>query len=458
MITSDNNCGKNFSELGYWGREITDREKEDLEKIANCKISNLENSRNLLIFPHSLSQTRDKIQENLIFSLDTDKLITYNIMGFIGVNETQLTIRSRFATGEKDYFLHYMLQKVFSINLFDLKHQTEEEEVFDFLLYLFPLYLKKALRQGIFKEYQQRHYNDANVRGNIEVNRHIRQNIPFAGKVAYRTREHSFDNSMTQLVRHTIEHIKKHPWGKNVLSGDVDTENSVSQIIAATNSYHAQHRLKIIQQNLRPLQHPYFFEYLPLQKICLQILRREGMKYGREKDQIYGFLFEGAWLWEEYLNTILSKEGFTHPENKKGLGRISLFEDGSGHRYPDFYKAKNIVLDAKYKRLENAKKVSSVDNNDLHQVVTYMFILLAKKGGFVFPVENEKQFESKLATLNGYGGIMKLFGLIIPNNKNSFKDFCTQIQNSENNLIREIDNFHNICENQISVTLDKHTY
>ena len=30
-------------------------------------------------------------------------------------------------------------------------------------------------------------------------------------------------------------------------------------------------------------------------------------------------------------------------------GRISLFKDGSGSRYPDFYK-EGIVLDAKYKR------------------------------------------------------------------------------------------------------------
>ena len=105
-------------------------------------------------------------------------------MGFVGVNDTKITIKSRFAKNcDEDYFLHYMLQKVFSINLFDLKHNTNTESIFDFLLYLFPYFLKRAVRQGIYKEYTKHEYNDANVRGVIDVSRHIRQNIPFSGNL-----------------------------------------------------------------------------------------------------------------------------------------------------------------------------------------------------------------------------------------------------------------------------------
>lgn len=81
----------------------------------------------------------------------------------------------------------------------------------------------------------------------------------------------------------------------------------------------------------------------------------EEVKYGETDEEICGILFDGAWLWEEYLNTILQKEGFKHPENKKHKGGIYLFEDHSGIRYPDFYKD-GIVLDAKYKRFESYEK------------------------------------------------------------------------------------------------------
>ena len=51
-------------------------------------------------------------------------------MGFIGVGDLQIKIKSRFDEGRDDHLLHYMLQKVFSFNLFDLHHNNEKEDVF----------------------------------------------------------------------------------------------------------------------------------------------------------------------------------------------------------------------------------------------------------------------------------------------------------------------------------------
>ena len=114
---------------------------QNLAKIADIKIKDLklDDNPNLLIFPRDLSQYGDKISESNIISLQGDKISTGNIMGFVGLGDTQLDIRSRFAQDDgRDYFLHYMLQKVFSINLFDIKHTSNKEQIFDFLMYLFP--------------------------------------------------------------------------------------------------------------------------------------------------------------------------------------------------------------------------------------------------------------------------------------------------------------------------------
>ena len=256
------------------------------------------------------------IYDEIIFSLHGQKLTTGNLMGFVGINGSELTIQSRFAIDKHDYFLHYLLQKVFSFNLFELKHRSNKENIFDFLIYLFPFFLKKALGQGLFKEYQKKSYNDANVRGNIDINSHIRNNIPFNGKIAYRVREHSYDNKITQLVRHTIEFIKRHRFANGVLTSSNDIQSCVLQIVQATPTYDYNSRKSVINLNLRPLVHPYFSEYKDLQKICLQILRYEGLKFGEKDDKIYGLLFDGAWLWEEYLNTVLKDCNFIHPMNK----------------------------------------------------------------------------------------------------------------------------------------------
>ena len=131
------------SDSRYWYNfDDYDVVKKDLVCISNKQIGNLtlEDNPNLLVFPRDLHRYGDEISENCIISMRDDEISTGNIMGFVGVNDTQLDIKSRFAkVDEDDYFFHYMLQKVFSINLFDIKHTTRKEDIFDFLLYLFLL-------------------------------------------------------------------------------------------------------------------------------------------------------------------------------------------------------------------------------------------------------------------------------------------------------------------------------
>lgn len=429
LRTTDNNCGV----------EIENGFIPDFEKIANKKISSLisEVNPNLLVFPNDLNQYGDNISEEHIFTLHNNTLVTGNIMGFIGINESEITIQSRFAKNNKDYFLHYMLQKVFSINLFDLKHGVKNETIFDFLLYLFPFYLKQALRQGLYKEYHKQAYNNSNVKGGIEFNRHIRQNTPFIGNVAYKVREHSYDNKITELIRHTIEFIRIHKFAQGILNFDLETQNCVNEIIQATPKYEQRERLKIINQNLKPFSHPYFDKYKELKKICMQILRYEGLKYGREQDKVYGLLFDGAWLWEEYLNTFLDKIGFKHPKNKMSEGAIYLFNNSKGKRYPDFWK-ENIILDAKYKRLTDKK----IDRNDMNQIISYMYVKKAQIGGFVIPSDNDEYRAKQISIgqLNGFGGDVKIWTLSIPQQSESFSDFCDQMKKNEmliTNIIEE---------------------
>ncbi len=449
MSTTDNNRGKLVSELGF-----KPENEEDLLYISNRTVKDLAEIDNLLIFPQSLNaEYKDIEAKDYVFSLHPKtqgdyELHTGNVMGFIGRNNTQLTISSRFYPGNDDLFLHYMLHKVFAINIFDLEHSKDLDPIWDFLLYLFPYYLKKALNQGLFKEYQRKEYNDANVKGPIDITRHIRINNPFMGKIAYRTREHSYDNSITQLIRHTIEYIKLHKFGNGILCNNSDTQNAVNQIIYATPTYEKNSRQKIINQNIRPLNHPYFTEYALLQKICLQILRQEGLTYGNEKDKVYGLLFDGAWLWEEYLNIILQGKEFKHPQNRAKTNKQFLFEKSEGVIYPDFYKESkpSIVADAKYKHIEktNFSETDEYGRKDLYQLTTYMFRFKAEMGFLLFPISeqqlsNEATFE-KLYKFheNSYPGKIMKLGLKIPQKIESLKSFSDALKESEVKFLEKI--------------------
>ena len=432
------------------GKEISMSEIEDFLPLANKDIRKLcEENERLLVFPHSLDMSNDKIEYNPLFEVEdykkeTLKVKTGNIMGFIGSNGKRMRIRSRFDQNENnDFFRHYMLQKVLSYNLFELNYGSSQDNVLNLLELLFPTFLHKALAQGIYREYRKYEHNDANIRGVIDFSRHIRHNIPFQGKVAYNTREHTADNDVMQLIRHTIEHINRQQFGRSILTANKDVAGDVQLIYSMTSSYNRNERQRVIMRNLRPVSHPYYTDYRPLQQLCLQILRHESIMYADNDNEICGLLFDGAWLWEEYIWKLLEGKGFKHPNNKKREGGKCIFTNNKGIRYPDFYD-KNIVLDAKYKRFEDYSDAAGVGRDDIHQLVTYMYMLPRKNSGFVFPHTIDCNNQSPLE-LKGYGGSMYMFGIEISKNTTDYKVFCEEMKIAENAFLERIKKETTLC-------------
>ena len=432
-LTDNNGLGQTFQR----------KDVAALFPIADKTIAELcRENENLLIFPFSIETSDDRIGESSVMSIlntadpDTVRISTGNVMGFIGVGNLQVKIKSRFDDGRDDYLLHYMLQKVLSFNLFDLSHNNEHEDVFDFIMFMFPYFLKSAMRQGVYREYQNYEHNDANLKGTINIGRHIARNVPFVGNIAYSTREYSHDNNMTELIRHTIEFMRTKKYGQSVLNIDRETVENVKTIVEHTPLYNKGERSSIISKNLRMKTHPYYTEYRPLQTLCLQILRMEEVKYGESDDEICGILFDGAWLWEEYVNTILHPLGFVHPQNKQSKGRKYIFDDGSGAIYPDFYN-EDMVLDAKYKRLGGYEKVAQVGNPDIYQVITYMASLHVEKGGFVAPLE-KKQERPPISRLKGRTATLSIFGIEISKTATSYANFCEQMKEMEATFVKSL--------------------
>jgi 5-methylcytosine-specific restriction enzyme subunit McrC len=437
--TTDNNGGKRLSEISP---DVGDDAIKVLYRIANKNIQDLvEDNPNLLLFPPKFEGNSDKIEDEHIFDFDGVSLRTGNIMGFLCAGDTQISITSRFQRGNNDNFLHYMLSKVLSINMFNFKHLTTNDSYLNYLIFVFAYYLKRIVKEeGIYKEYQQHIYNNPNLRGAIDVNSHLKKNMPFAGRVAFRTREHWLDNHITELIRHAIEYVRKQPLADSILNSDNNIKQSVSAIVFATPSFNRNERQKIIYQNVRPINHPYFTGYSILQKICLSILRREKMSYGAENKKINGILFDGAWLWEEYLAKILcDKLELKHPENKLGSGRIPLFKDNNKcPRFPDFYNdEQKIVLDAKYKR--------NIDpRNDINQIVTYLYCKRYAHGCFIMPKDSKGQeVYEKYGCLKGYDGIIHLLRLYI-SKEIPLDKFCSEMIGNENELIEVI---HTLLQN-----------
>ena len=415
---------------------------EEYPKLSNLlldrTLESLSQDERVFIFPNDLKNSPDLEKDQKIFETINQKIKTGNVIGFLGCGQERLTISSRFSSESDDYFLHYLLQKVLHINLTSLDVAlSREDRLYQLLMYLFSKYLQAALRKGLYKEYHRFSHNDSHVKGVIDVRNHIKKNLPFTGNIAYTTREFTYDNPLMQLVRHTIEYIKNQKSiGQGVLDNLSTSRENVAEIVRVTPSYKLADRAKIIRENQsKLLRHAYFHEYRKLQELCLMILNQEKHGLGYQDQKIHGILFDIAWLWEEYVHTLLPKD-FIHPRNKEKLGGISVFSVGKRKVYPDFYQEElKIVLDAKYKKLELTEK--GINREDLFQLISYSYILKAEKAGLVFP-SKDKVVDNEIGKLAGYGALLKKWSIQIPQNFSSYREFCEMMENSEEIFKRNI--------------------
>ena len=364
----------------------------------------------VLVFPPTLGDSEDLDEGQVILERSGEGIRTGNVMGFIGMGDDELTICSRFSgDDEDDYFLNHMLQCVFAPNVVDLRVSFgTRESYFDLLPLLFPEYLARAVARGILRAYVRRDHDDSHFRGTLDVGRYIARDVPFAGRIAYSTREYDSDNPVTELVRHTIEHLEASPLGLGrLLSKTPEVTDAVAAVRAATPRYSRGDRRRVIEANRKaPVRHRYYSGYLELQRLCLAILTHRWVSLRGDSGKAHGILFDGAWLWEEYVNTLIGR-GFFHPRNRVKEGGQHLFAGGNGLVYPDFISAGNgprIIADAKYKPRENVR------SGDYLQILAYMYRFDSSLGLFLYPDSAGSQDVEDVST----GDLFLLQGANIP--------------------------------------------
>ena len=175
------------------------------------------------------------------------------------------------------------------------------------------------------------------------------------------------------------------------------------------------------------------------------ILQNQKHKFGDGHRKVYGILFDGAWLWEEYINSLIG-DMFYHPMNKSGTGKQKLFNGGIGSIYPDFIgknPADRVIADAKYKPIDN------IGNKDYLQVLAYMFRFDSKRGYYLYPdstesgdkclMMNEGSTYERNVSARKDICITKL-GLRVPSESLNYNEFTKQINHSEKEFINTIKN------------------
>lgn len=353
-----------------------------------------------------------------VFVKDTD-IVLFRKLGsqwftgnFVGVlslgNDSCIEIYSRFEDVKHKFaFINHMLNKIYDLNdwLLTQGGNNKTDLNLDLLLKLsFLSKLKNAYREGEYKSYEKVHKNDTAPRGTIDIARHIKLNLcPENYKVAYSYNEYTSKNSYIYLVRLCYEMLfekGKKPKGKGV-----------DDLLFKSQDYWSYDKRQIIHKNEnKPITSPLFKCHRDLQKFCLDVLKHKKMtldSFGTE-DGKYGVLIDCAWLWEEYVATLL-KDYFIH-KTMSSKEKDYLFADEKGKPFqriiPD-YVGKNslpVIADAKYMDLYGRRDLQDEQRNSVYyKTVMYMLRYQAKLGMIFYPSisEGDNAEENSLDTEEG---------------------------------------------------------
>ncbi len=362
------------------------------------QLSDKEPNNEDLIF--ALSYYKDS-KNNPIYSAQTG-----NYIGKFKYNNTTIDIRSRFS----DTFLKRMLN--FANDVFlddvDISGQINNKSDLDYskfiIYYMFIQKLEKAFLLGLPKAYTTINHHDMKVKGKIDINRFIKYDIPFKGKISSSSREQKEIQEIIDVLYKAIIIIDK----ESKKNSGISTKN-----IAHIKTHLKQHKSNKFVSNetitkaikSKALNNPIFAPYKKVLEYAMFIIKASNLEEKKDaKEKTFGFLVNVADLFEIYLVKLL---GYRMPDWEVKHDReneLTVYDKQfySRHMYPDIVMKKDntvMVFDAKYKRMTFRGKdnhgAGDLDRNDFFQINTYMTYydkqdgLEVIAGGLLYPIEKE---------------------------------------------------------------------
>jgi len=349
-----------------------------------------------------------KNEDDLIISIKKDSEGNYlaqtgNYVGKFVWNGLKIDIKSRFS----NVFLERMLNFANDIFLDDVSITGNKvKENFDIskyiIYYMFVQNLEKAFLLGLPKSYKSIKHHEVKLKGKIDINRFIKNDIPFQGKVSSVSRE---QKEIEEIINTLYKAVQ-------IIDSNNDRNNkNFTKNISHIKTHLKQHRSNNYVSNetinkafkSKALQNPIFAPYKKVLEYARFIINGNNIEEKADgKAKTYGFIINVAELFEIYVRKLLQKE---FPSWCVESPKIALYEDMFYSRkiIPDIIMKKDndvMVFDTKYKKMlmrGTKEGVWDLDRNDFFQINTYMSYYQNMKynnknynivaGGLLYPIE-----------------------------------------------------------------------
>lgn len=346
-------------------------------------------------------------QDDLILALTEEQGAGWvaqagNYVGRFPYQQRQFEIRSRFG----DVFMQRMLNFANDIYIDDWtspaeRIDTDQTDYARALIFMmFVQSLEKAFLLGLPKTYRSIHHHDHVVRGRIDIPRLIREDLPFAGRVASVAREQLPSQPIVDVLATAIGVIDR---GGG--AGMLRRIGHVRKQLAGCRSKRAVDAATLARARQdKGLANPIFAPYRQVLGLAETII---GLDSARDKPggntSMPGLLVDVAMLFEIYVGKLLALHfpawRVSSPAIRLHAGRFYqrriipdiVMEHEDGRRVA--------VLDTKYKRMQfrpsSGHDMGDLDREDFFQITTYMSHFAHQRGkklvlgGLLYPLSHE---------------------------------------------------------------------
>jgi len=349
---------------------------------------NAKNEDDLII---SIKKSKNEKDEDIFLAQ------TGNYVGKFTWDGLDIEIKSRFS----DVFLERMLNFANDIFLDDVSvsgtNTNKDLDISKFIIYyMFVQNLEKAFLLGVPKSYRSVQHHEMKVKGKIDINKFIKYDIPFQGKISSLSREQKEIQEIIGVLYKAVKIIDKK--NKAFLKNISHIKTHLKQY--KSNKYVSNETINKALKS-KALKNPIFAPYKKVIEYAKFIINGSNIEERNDgKQKTFGFIINVAELFEIYVTKLLQKE---FNDWNVDSPKIELYESMFYQRkiIPDIVMIKDnnvLVFDTKYKKMEMRGRYQNggdVDRNDFFQINTYMSYYQnhkdkynVKVGGLLYPMES----------------------------------------------------------------------
>jgi 5-methylcytosine-specific restriction endonuclease McrBC regulatory subunit McrC len=272
------------------------------------------------------------------------------------------------------------------------KKDESENQFFFIIAHLFIQSLEKAAILSLPQEYKKQQERGHKVRGTIDFNAYLKQDIPFQGKLTSIFRERCYVQDIIDVLHLALKKLESH-FGTEIHNRLLGLNQLIKQHYSGRYATHETIRKAKTHHSINNPLYNRFKQVLEYAEIIL--LNKDLMPDNTNNAmKTTGYLFDIAELFELYLEKLLSRNFKDWSVNAQE--EIPLYQHTFYKRlmFPDIIMKhrdsnKTAVFDAKFKNMKMRNE--DVDRSDLHQIHSYIgyYNDTVIVGGLLYPISKE---------------------------------------------------------------------